>query len=606
MKKISRRSFLQASGVLAMAAVSAELTGCGHTDSNSGSQAASSGTESGGEHEPLHILTAGRDYTAFLELLHSKYPEIKVELDAYRGQNQSAYTRRQLTSGVLPDIYTSTYFWEPKKQAENLLDLSKYPITDLYNISQMKQTDVGGATYLLPYDFSIIGIGCNRSLLERNGWSVPTNFAEMQEIMDKATAAGLEPSICQINLPGLAFQLFCNVSDTMFLNTRKGREWQQNFLAGQTNASNSLQETADYFQQWIDCGMVNVNHADMENDFITDIFHQGNSIFLLGDISEFTQNEDGTGDQYSLMPYLSPDGDGNTYILKIARYYGLNKELGEPGNEQKLEDALHFLEVFSTVEAFESIIGSTPTDMCALAEFSLPEDSPYLTPLAEVNSGRAAPYLYAGWENYTADFGDTVRSWVKGDITKTDALKSLDKLQLDVMANHGSEVYATVTETLDTMQTAQLIGQIFLGAVGADAALISCNETKAGIGALDENGYGVSGSLLPGDLTEEDMVAYLPTGWYGTIHTIQATGARLKELAAAGFDLNGTGDAYPYAFITADHKDLQDEQTYTAVICGSTESVREEGNYFDTGIIGLDAAKTYFQNVSAVSAAILE
>lgn len=154
MKKISRRSFLQASGVLA----SAVLTGCGHPAAGSSSSASSSSPANSSEHEPLHILTAGRDYSAFLELLHSKYPEIKVELDAYRGQNMSAYTRRQLTSGILPDIYTSTYFWEPKRQAEYLLDLSKYPITDRYNASQMKQTDVNGATYLLPYDFSIIMI----------------------------------------------------------------------------------------------------------------------------------------------------------------------------------------------------------------------------------------------------------------------------------------------------------------------------------------------------------------------------------------------------------------------------------------------------------------
>ena len=606
MKKISRRSFLQASGVLAAAALGAELTGCGHSTSDSGSRAASSGTENSGEHEPLHILTAGRDYSAFLELLHSKYPEIKVELDAYRGQNMSAYMRRQLTSGVLPDIYTSTYFWEPELQAKYLLDLSKYPVTDLYNASQMKQTDVSGATYLLPYDFSILGIGCNRSLLERSGWSVPTSFSEMQEIAAKAADAGIEPSACQINLPGLAFQLFCNVSDTVFLNTRRGREWQQNFLAGQTNASNSLRESADYFQQWIDCGVINTNHADVENDLIAELFHQGNSVFLMGDIYEFAQHEDGTGDQYSLLPYLSPDGSGNAYILKVARYYGLNKALGEPGSEQKLEDALHFLEVFSTVEAFESTIESTPTDMCALVEFSLPEDSPYREPLAEVNKGHAAPFLYAGWENYVADFGNTVRSWVSGDMTKEESLKSLDNLQLEVMEKHGTEIYATVTETLDTMQTARLIGQIFLGAVSADAALISCNESKVGVGALDENGYGVSGSLLPGDLTEEDIVAYLPTGWYGTIRTIKATGARLKELAAAGFDQNENGDAYPYAFVTADHKDLQDEQTYIAVICGATKSVREESDYTDTGIVGLDAAKAYFQNVSVVSAAILE
>lgn len=135
MKKISRRSFLRASGLLAAAALGAELSGCGHAASSS---SASSGVQTETAHEPLHILTAGRDYTAFLELLHRQYPEIQVELDAYRGQNTSAYTRRQLRSGILPDIYSTTYFWSTKQQAKYLIDLSRYPVSDRYNASQMK------------------------------------------------------------------------------------------------------------------------------------------------------------------------------------------------------------------------------------------------------------------------------------------------------------------------------------------------------------------------------------------------------------------------------------------------------------------------------------
>ncbi len=601
MKKISRRSFLRAAGLLAATALGAELSGCSHAASSS----ASSGAPTNAAHEPLHILTAGRDYTAFLELLHSKYPEIQVELDAYRGQNTSAYTRRQLSSGILPDIYTSTYFWEPKNQAEYLIDLSKYPVSDRYNASQMKQTDVDGATYLLPYDFTILGIGWNRSLFEREGWEVPTSFSAMQELLPKVKDAGITPSVCQINLPGIAFELFCNVSDTVFLNTHNGKQWQDNFLKNRTNASNSLQESADYFQQWINCGLINMDNPDFENDRASELFHQGDSAFFVGEMSQFSQNEDGTGDQYALMPYLSPDGMENAYVLRISRYYGLSKELEQPGNEQKLEDALHFLEVLSTVDAFESIIGSMPTAMCALTDFALPEDSPYCAPLAEVNSGRAAPFIYAGWDDYVANFGDVVRSWVNGDVTGKEALQSLDALQLDIIAKGGTETYATVTETLDNRQTAQLVGQMFLTAVGADAALISCNETKAGVGALSENGYGVSGSLLPGALTEEDLVAYLPTGWYSTISTVTLSGARVKELAALGYDKNKTGDTYPYVLVTAGAAELQDTQTYTVVLCGATNEVWEEGEHTDTGIVGLDAAKAYLQNVAEISSSIL-
>ena len=595
MKKISRRSFLHAAGVLATTVLGTGLMGCGN-----GSKASAK------EHEPLHILTAGRDYTDFLTLLHNKYPEINVQLDAYYGQNKSAYMHRQLTTGILPDIYTSTYFWSPDKQRDYLIDLSKYPITDRYLAAEMKETDVDGSTYLLPYDFTIDGIGCNRSLLARNNLKIPSSFEEMKELLPKVRAADITPSICQINLPGLGFQYFCNISDTVFLNTLEGREWQHNFLKNQVNASNVLQGCADYVQEWIDCGLLNMDYPNDEINITADLFHRGNAAFFVGQMSTFAQNDDGSGDQYSLLPYLSPDGSNNTYIMKVTRYYGLSKELEKPGNEQKLEDALHFLEVLSTVEGFESITGSMPTVMCSLTDFSLPETSPYYKALTKVNIGHTAPYLYAGWENYTADFGEAVRRWVNGEISGTDALKTLDQLQLDIIRNGGVETYGTVTETLNTLQTAQLIGKIFLEAAGADAALISCNETKEGVNAFHENGSGVSGCLLPGRLAEEDIVAVLPTGWYGTIYTATFSGARLKELAEQGFDQNGTGDTYPYAFVTKNSAELQNDQIYTVVLCGATADVWDEGSFTDTGIVGLDAAKAYFQRIGEISASLLE
>lgn len=351
---------------------------------------------------------------------------------------------------------------------------------------------------------------------------------------------------------------------------------------------------------------MNFNRGIAEGGELFQRFREGNTAFAFGSYVSFSKNEDDAGDQYALTPYLSVDGTQNIYVTQNSRSYGLSKKLEEPGNEQKLEDALHFLEVLSTVEGFESIIGSMPTVMCSLTDFSLPETSPYYTALRKVSHGHAAPYLYAGWEDYTADFGEAICCWVNSDITGTDALQTLDKLQLDIIRNGGVETYGTVTDKLDTLQTAQLIGKVFLEAVEADAALISCNETKEGVDAFCENGSGVSGSLLPGKLTDEDIVAVLPTGWYSTIHTATFSGARLKELAELGFDLNGTGDTYPYAFVTKENMELQNDQMYTAVLCGATADVWSEGSITDTGIVGLDTAKAYFQRVGEVSASLLD
>ena len=49
-----------------------------------------------------------------------------------------------------------------------------------------------------------------------------------------------------------------------------------------------------------------------------------------------------------LMPYLSEDGTQNVFVLKVNRFYGLNKKLEQ--DPQKLEDALKVMRVLSTVE----------------------------------------------------------------------------------------------------------------------------------------------------------------------------------------------------------------------------------------------------------------
>lgn len=600
MKKISRRTFLRASGVLA----ASSLVGCGTAGTSSTSATASSAAVENAIHEPITILTAKRDYTQFLELLHAQYPEINVQFEPYRGQNTSAYVKRQLESGCMPDIYTATYPWEGETQAEHLIDLSKYGITDRYAPVQMAQTDVDGATYLVPYDYIILSMGYNRSLFERNGWAIPQSFAEVEALEPAFAAAGISPAVCLIDLPGLGFQYFCSVADTLFLNTLDGRRWQKDFLRGDATAREGLAESAAYFQRWIDAGIVNMNYPDYGNGAIHNLFRKGNTAFFLGTLACYAQNDDGTGDQYSILPYLSPDGTSNAYILQVSHYYGLSKQLEEPGNEQKLEDALHFLEVLSTVNGFESVVTNPSNTLCTLRDFALSEENPYYHALNEINTGHLAPFLYTGWEDHAAIFGNAVRRWAAGKITGPEALDVMDRTQQKILAA-GTSTYGEAVEELSTPQTAQLIGQVYISKTGADAALISYNVWKPGVSATCENIYGVSGKLLPGALTEGDIVAILPTGWYDTIPAVTLTGARIKEILTDGFDQNQNGDPYPYVLVTRPGLTLESSLSYTVAYAGLEEDIVQSSSPQDTGVAGLDAAKAYFQQAGSLSSKTL-
>ncbi len=564
------------------------------------------------EHEPITIIDAQRDYTALVELVHEKYPEINIEIIPYRGSNMSAYMKHQLESGcVVSDIYSTTQAWDSTYQEKYLIDLSKYDISNLYNEARLSEYTVDGSLYLLPYDYSIVGILYNKSLFERLGIADPQSFQQLRdETVPALRANGVKVANTLLDLPGAAFQYFFDISAGQFMNSVDGRSWRKAFadVDSDTFASGdeNIKACVDLFQQWIDCGMLSYEEeiSDVYSGVVND-FEAGNVGFIVGTVNRFTQYDDGTGDQYGIMPFLSMDGTQNTYITSPGRFYGLNKELEEEGNEQKLEDALHVLEVISSNEGYLAIHGENSTNMCSIKEFKVSEDSPYNKAVELVSKGKSMNLVYTGWDSYLVSFGEALCDWIKGEKTGEEAIAALDETKKSV-SESGVKSYGTVTEELDLIQTAQLVGQMYMDATGADAALISYNVYSPKVKAIQENSSGVNGMIIKGDLTDEYITIFLPTGWYGTIPVAELTGAEIAETAHAGCDVRGIGFSYPYVFMTADGKELKDDETYLVAFAGYDSGREGELGITDTGLLGLDVAKAYFEKLGEISTKTLD
>ena len=561
------------------------------------------------EHEVITIMDAQRDYSALIELVHEKYPEINIEIVPYRGRNMSAYAKQQLETGSMPDIYSSTQAWDAELQKDHLVDLSKYAVAESYSLARLNEYIADGGLYLLPFDYSISGITYNRTLLERYGIEVPSSFTQLRnETIPALKANGINVCDCLLDLPGTGFQYFFNVSSTQYMNSLEGRDWRKAFTDtdSETFAADNAEVAAcaDYFRQWIDCGMINADLLRESSSALLDDFTEGNTAFLIGSVVRFAQNTDGTGDQYGLMPYLSEDGSQNMYITQPGRLYGLNKELEKPGNEQKLEDALHFLEVLSSTEGYMAVNGEKSSNMCSVKDFEVSEDSFYAEAVHSVSRGHSMNMVYTGWEDYLVPFGEAVFDWIRGSGSADKAFEILDETKRSIQTS-GTTYYATVTEELDTVQAAQLSGQMFMEATGADAALISYNVYSPDVPALMGNSFGANGRILKGRMSEENITIFLPTGWYDTLRTAELDGSRIKKLATEGCDTRGTGFYFPYVLLTADGKMPEDDKIYKVVLCGLSKSEEETMNITDTGIVGLDAAKEYLLNAGEISSETL-
>lgn len=552
------------------------------------------------EHEPITIMSGGREYSGFIEYVESIYPEINIEVIPYRGGNTTQYMYDQLLTGYMPDIYgTTQMFTCYDKYEENLIDLSKYGFTANYNEARIAQYELDGKVYLLPADYDVIGMVYNASLFEREGWKVPTSFAELQALAPVIQAAGYDLSDCAANLPEYGFQYMCNIGDTAFFRSLEGIRWQRDFLEGKATAVDGLAGTFDYIQKWVDLGMLQCESMD---DTIRLHFREGNTAFFIGNMGFWNTADDGTGDVLKPLPYLSEDGTQNMFITATVRAYGLSKKLEAPGNEQKLADALKVMELLSTQEGMMRIMERYETAtarVCSLKGWEMPASSPFYAYKDFIAEGHVAPLIYPGWEDLMVGVGNRFLDYLRGDCTAMDVMTTMDALQAESLVS-GPHIYASIEEPLSAEDLARLTGMVFCESAGADLALISLNEWKAGVRADEENMYGIGGAMMPLEMTEMDIVCWLPTGWYGTIKTYPFTGARIRELLETGFDMNGDGNTYPYVLVAPEGFALSDDQVYTVCFAGITEEVAAESTMTDSGIVGLTAMEEYLEGVDAL------
>lgn len=582
------------------------LAGCGrpHQEKNEG-------------HEPLTIITGEIDYSGLEALIAEKYPDIRLEYISYVGSNTTGYTQYLLKNGEIPDIYSSSVFSMQKEQPEHLLDLSGYEFLNQYKTSDINQVTLDGAVYMVPDSSAVIGLYYNQTMFSEHGWQVPGNFEELKALTRAIRAAGIDPVAAQFELPGNGFFDLFTLAKTDFLSTPGGLQWEQDFKDGKATAEDGLTESVVMLQELIDCGFFDAEDTTCSMDACLEHFYNRKAAMYLnaGIIGRFTQNEDGTGDTYGLMPFFG-SGENNTVLIsKPMRYYGLSKTLSEPGNEQKLADALKVMELLSTEEGQKSVVGQKERYITPLKNVVIPEDSPFHEVEATIRSGHTSNLAYAGYEPIIIGVGNKVRDWVAGKCTGGDVLALMDDLQTAYLNNTLPPV-AVVSQDLTLEETAQLQAEAFRQAAGTDIGLISLGAYHDGV----ENYSGVCGKLFKGDVSMEIVNAIVPGKHSDPVCILTLSGAKITELLETGFAVSP--DAAPFPYVPAgltvvrdrngsvqqvslsDGSSMDEAANYTvAMDQGSfTETIGCEGLAVETELIVNEVVEAYLSAHSPITA----
>ena len=607
-----RKKSMRATALVLTACLLASLlSGCGKN--------ATENTVSG-EHEPLSVVTTGAN-EKFKALLAERYPEVKLELVSYAGGNATGYCQYQLERGKVPDIYNTSIFGMQEEQREYLLDLSGYEFLNNYKTADINQVALDGAVYLVPASMNIIGIYYNKTMFEEHGWAVPANLEELKALCLEIKAAGIDPVAAQFELPGNGFFDLFTLAKTDFLATPAGIQWEQEFKAGKATAAEGLSGAAEVLQELIDCGFYTVEDTQRRQADTRDRFFNGETAMYVSAsmIQKFCQNEDGTGDQYGIMPYFGAGEDSFVLISQPMRYYGLSKELGEPGNEQKLEDALKVMSLMATEEGQYSLPMRVDDYVTPLKNSAIPEDSPFHEVEEVLQNGHTSNLAYAGYEPIIVGVGEKARDWVAGKCTGEDVLALMDQLQTEYLAA-GKEPAVAVAETDFTLEeSAQLQAEALREAAGTDIGMVSLGGYDNGI----ENKSGVCGLIFYGDLNKGVVNAIVPGIYTDPVCILTLSGADLKGMLETGFVVQGGENAEQASFsyipagitvsknadgkikeiLLPDGTALDETGSYTVAIDegGFTEETGEAGKVQTTDLVVVDVISKYFSAHSPLS-----
>lgn len=518
------------------------------------------------------------NHQQFLELLGETYPEIELEYISYTGANRTEYSWAQMRADDIPDIFITSQILDEELAKERLVDLSGYPFINNISTAVLDQAEIDGGIYLLPISYSVYGIFYNKTLMEEKNWEVPENFGELEALCAEIESEGMTPGIIATQLTGCPFSAVFNLAKTDWLTTPEGITWEKDFLAGNAGAEGTWEDTMAYVQQYVDIGMFSPDPEDRDHDvLVSDYLGNRKAMFCVAvhAINRTTAGKDG-GDELGIMPYISRDGSKNVYMYSPTCYFGISSRLTEPGNEEKLEEAVLIMSLLFSEEGQAALLGENPaTTLSVLDSHSVPEDSMVYDAQQAMREGRAFPMTYAHWENVLADMGQAYKEWFRGenDMDGEKCIRQMDELQQTYLNQAESFIFCKSTADFSLEETASLVGQALGSAAGADGVMVPIGEFHDGV----ELKAGITGRFYEGDINGEisKMVCPALDGEYAVM---EMTGAQALELAEGGLDAAGDGNPFPYILVIRKGLTLDDDTTYRIAFFaqGYTEEMAQD------------------------------
>ncbi len=474
----------------------------------------------------------------FEKLVETTCQDIDLQVEPTTSAVLNGDSERRLRNGHGTDLVVTTL---PTGEVKDyMLDLSVMEFSTSYQATVMNAVMIDGRTHYLPLPGQYSGYILNKTLAAQLGGSLPATDEELLALLDagKEKGVGIGSDGAMFGLDSVStaavgsYIIGTQVPD--FLGLPEGIQWMSGFDAGTASFTGKWEECLDRLMTCVERGYLNTQAFTLKETNalpVRDRLLDGTLLMGYGNV-RLLSLLNGSSDQYefSMLPFLSRQGNQPWVISSPDGYIGINAALGEKGRETELEACQRILALLSTQEGQEAWIADVEATNSYLSDY---EDDGGDVPegLKEAVEGG---YIYdlRMPSNVIQYFGINMISVLSGSLEMSDALAAVDDYCRNgsEVVDYDQAVVGSVAEDLLYENYNTRLEETAIGNLVADAV---AEYAKADIAVV--NGGGIRASLYQGDVLGADLAAVCP--YANTIVLVDARGSVIIDMLENGISM---------------------------------------------------------------------
>lgn len=340
------------------------------------------------------------EFTQMISDFEAANPDIKVETQVITWDVLTQTLTTAFAAGEAPDVACC---WANQMGSFNSVgatyDLTPYleennnEWRDSLLAPAVQSGTVNDQVFCIPFRTTCTVLAYNKTMMEENGWEVPTTLEEFETLLGEAAKTGVTPLLTPGNPHG--FQI-ASLVETFALHYMYDAGYLKNndYLTGHyTDVAKEYAEAGARLRDWVDKGYLDADSLAMTREDATGQFYLQKGLFAFVNNNELTdleKNSAEAGFEIGVMAFPAPEGtptllhnfgvdgfmvySGTKYPEQSARFlkYITSKDVQQKFGNETLSvmankdctydnaNQSEFAEIFSSAESYRKTMITVP------------------------------------------------------------------------------------------------------------------------------------------------------------------------------------------------------------------------------------------------------